>query len=540
MRSALVLLAALTFTSPVAAFQQRPDSMKVLTAAKRNAYDGATRRRFQEQERRHPPSRMESGPQRLRRYLDFAAERRERAIRALDEAALELPADDWITGHRIALRILQGRLAEAAELAAQCRATDWLCDALRGATHHLQGRTVEAEAAFTSALRAMPASERCAWLDDLSHVLDGEAQRAFDDADCERAFELQERLWWLADPLHIVEGNERRNEQLFRAITIRLHHEALEITGGECQATHHGPHLRAGWGPWWWETNLGFSERELAAAWDSRGYRFMPNDAAWTDAARSTEDDWIPVLVDTGERYRPTFGSLSPLPHQTAFFRRGDSLLFLSASESAGPVSVAGVALSRNERESPVIALASNVSGTARVQMHVPNDAWLVSVEAVGPRGAFRSRFGHRLPESTQGGLGLSDLLLFEWQDDVEESVEAVVPRMFGSSTLARTREVGVFWEVYGVDEESALNVSLSVRGLDNGLFRRLGEAIGLVDRQTPVSIDWTDASGTTGVLAKSLRLDFSSLPDGRYELDLRVGDGTEETVATRRFEIRS
>ncbi|HUF66138.1 MAG TPA: hypothetical protein VMM17_09180, partial [Gemmatimonadaceae bacterium] len=459
--------------------QQAPDSTKILRAAQNAAYDGATRRRFYEREARRPPSRRESRQQFLLRYLDFAAERREPAIRRLDEYALELPGDDWITGHRIGLRIRQGRTAEAAAIAAECRASKWWCDALLGVTHHLQDRILEADQAFASALSAMPEDERCAWLDDLSLILTGDLRRAWDEADCTRRIQMQQRLWWLADPLHIREGNERRTEQLFRAVTMRLHHDELAIVGGECHDEHHMRHLQAGWGPWWWEAGMGFSTNDVQNLWDSRGFRFFPTDGAWLGPVASAEDDWAPSFVDTGERYRPSFGSLSALPHQTAFFARGDSLLVLAAAEPAGPVSVAGVALSRNEHEPAIITHETNVTGTARLKLRVPRDAWLVSVEAIGGRGAFRSRFGHRLPDATAGGLALSDLLLFEWQDGLEESLEAVEPRMLGSTTLTGSRDIGVFWETYGVTDRSALNVSLTVRGLDSGLFRRLGEALG-------------------------------------------------------------
>lgn len=525
-----------------AAAQQRSDSTKILRAAQNAAYDGATRRRFYDREARFPPSRRESRQQFLLRYLDFAAERREPAIRRLDEYALELPGDDWITGHRIGLRIRQGRAAEAAAIAAECRASKWWCDALLGATHHLQGRILEADQAFALALSAMPEDERCAWLDDLSLILTGDQRRAWDEADCTRRIEMQERLWWLADPLHIRDSNERRSEQLFRAVTMRLHHDELMLVGGVCQdERHHAPSLRAGWPLWWWETNLGFSAHDLQNLWDSRGFRFFPTDGAWLGPVESAEDDWAPSFVDTGERYRPSFGPMSALPHQTAFFARGDSLLVLAAAEPVGPVSVAGVALSRNEHEPPTITHETNVTGIARLRTRVPRDAWLVSVEAIGGRGAFRSRFGHRLPDATAGGLALSDLLLFEWQDGLEESLEAVAPRMLGSTTLTGSRDIGVFWETYGVTDRSALNVALTVRGLDSGLFRRLGEALGLVARQTPVTVDWTDSAEGEGILAKHLRLDLSDLPSGRYELEIRVHEGSgEPAAARRRIEIRS
>lgn len=526
-------------TAEAAVVRQRADSASILRAAQRATYDGATRRRFEERERRHPPNRTESRHQYLLRYLEFAAERRERAIRSLDDYALDLPGDDWITGHRVGLRIREGRLEEAAAIAGECLASRWWCDALLGATHHLQGRIVEADSSFAAALSAMPAAERCAWLEDLSVVLSGAVRAAWSEADCARRAAMLDRLWWLGDPLHIRAGNERRTEQLFRAVTMRLHHEELAVTGGECQDDHHIQHLEAGWGHWWWETGMGISSQDLRTLWDSRGFHFMPGDGVWLRPTESGEEEWTPEWVDVGERYRPAFGSLAALPHQTGFFARGDSILVVTAASPGGTASVVGVALSRNEREQPYIAEQTNVTGIARLSTRVPRDAWLVSVEAIGQGGAFRSRFGHPLPSPTASGVSLSDLLLFELEDGLDESLDAVAPRMLGSTKLAAERAVGVFWEVYGVTDKASLNVSLTVRSVDTGFVRRVGEALGLLSPQPPATIDWAESVESGGFLAKHLRLDLSDLPAGRYELEIRVDDGTgARTMATRRFEI--
>jgi hypothetical protein len=66
----------------------------------------------------------------------------------------------------------------------------WWCDALLGLSLHVAGRIPEAERAFDAALAAMPREIRCAWGEELTHVLSGSLQREY----AERAA-TRERCW---------------------------------------------------------------------------------------------------------------------------------------------------------------------------------------------------------------------------------------------------------------------------------------------------------------------------------------------------------
>ena len=76
----------------------------------------------------------------------------------------------------------------------------------------------------------------------------------------------------------------------------------------------------------------------------------------------------------------------------------------------------------------------------------------LVSLEALSVgEGAGRRRPGHTLPRASAEGLAVSDAILFAWDEEVEETLEAVVPHMLGSPGIDEGTCVGVFWEIYGV-----------------------------------------------------------------------------------------
>lgn len=77
---------------------------------------------------------------RLDHYLAVHAESRPRVIAALDGFAKTVPGDDWIAGHRVGMRIKQGWIEEAVEVAGACAATRWWCDALLGLSLHVAGR----------------------------------------------------------------------------------------------------------------------------------------------------------------------------------------------------------------------------------------------------------------------------------------------------------------------------------------------------------------------------------------------------------------
>jgi hypothetical protein len=454
-----------------------------------------------------------------------ARELRPAAIEQLDAAAAVIPGDDWVIGHRVGLRVKQGWATSAVAAALRCEATQWWCKALEGFALHVEGSFADADRAFDEALAAMPEPVRCAWGAELLLILHGPLLAEYAAADCARRIALERRVWWLADPLHVLPGNDRRTEHYSRLVGLRLHREALAATGNEpCAPSHHEAVVRGGWPEWWWGKGL--------LETGQGGYRFMPSGDAAFQPLTSGPEAWIVAAGGTDERYSPAYGQVRDLEHQVGFFARGDSIIALVAA-GLGRTRVGGLVLSRNEDETPVMAKAPEGGGFVMAAM-APRDRYLVSIESVRePSGAARARFGHALPEPSADGLGLSDLLLINWSASLPETLEAVAPRMIGSTRISANRTIGVYWEVYGAADTTAIDVALSAIPEEGGIVQRIGQGLRLVTPRDGVAVRWQDIGDEPGIVRKHLRLDMSQLPPGRYtlQMEVRQGDGAPATA---------
>jgi hypothetical protein len=474
----------------------------------------------------------------LRSYVRRAAERRSQELRPevvqrLDDYARVIPGDDWLIGHRVGLRIKQGWHTAAVAAAIRCEGTRWWCEALAGFALHVEGSYGDADEAFDRALAAMPETVRCAWGAELAHILDGALRAQYEAADCAERTLLERRIWWLADPLHLLPGNDRRTEHYSRLVGMQLHHETLVFgSSSRCADEHHVAVIRGGWPEWWWNESGPLEP-------GGPGFAFLPAAALAGRPLDSTAADWdAPLVLRLGERYTPQYGQVRRQDQQTAFFGRGDSILVVGAA-AVGRVRGGGMVLTRGEAGERFI-LPGPDAGWYLLSGMVPRDRYLASLEALRHEsGAVRARFGHRLPEPSPSGLALSDLLLFNWADDLDETILAVGPRALGTTTLARNRVIGLFWEVYGAGEAESLEVSLSAEPADGGVLRRLGEGLRIVSPRDAIAVQWQEAGENPGILGKHLRLDLSQLQPGAYTLRLEVRDGTgQPAVALRSIEV--
>lgn len=459
-------------------------------------------------------------------------ELRDELIHRLDELAREIPGDDWIAGHRVGLRIKQGWLTPAVAAAIRCEGSPWWCESLAGFAFHAEGSIEEAEAAFDSAFVVLPREKRCAWGAELLHVLDGELRDRYRSASCDERIAMEAEIWWLADPLHGRPGNDRRTEHYARVVGMELHHQILAITSGaQCAGTHHETVLRSGWPEGWWSAIAPLDER-------GHGSRFMPDGGIALRPLESEPDHWFREPTTTSEVYDPPYGELAPLEQQTAFFARGDSILALTAG-IVGRVESGALVLSRGPEERFVHPFAPG-DGPFRFRAVVPRERYLVSVEAQRlPRGALRTRFGHALPERAPSGLALSDLLLFRWDDDVDQDLDAVEPRMLQSPRLEGVGVIGLYWETYGATDPDGLEVSLSAQPVEAGALRRIAESLRLVEPRDAVAVRWSAGGADGEILRTHLRLDLSLLGPGSYLLRLEVREeGGEPAGAERAIEI--
>jgi hypothetical protein len=98
---------------------------------------------------------------------------------------------------------------------------------------------------------------------------------------------------------------------------------------------------------------------------------------------------------------------------------------------------------------------------------------------------------------------------------------------------------VGLFWELYGkTPTDSAVPISLTITPIEEGLMRRAFRALRISPKATPLNIRWQE-NGASGVLsARSVLLDLSLVPAGKYAVKLEVGN-SPTALASRIIEVR-
>jgi hypothetical protein len=160
-----------------------------------------------------------------------------------------------------------------------------------------------------------------------------------------------------------------------------------------------------------------------------------------------------------------------------------------------------------------------------------------VSVEArdSAARRVARARTIVRPPPS-EGRITISDLMFFDDPHTLPRSLEDATPRARGSMRVARSAPVGVYWELYGVPPEGEpLSFTLTVTRHGESWYRRAAEKLGVVDRRAPVYLQWDEpATATTAPRSRALAVDFSTLPEGNYRVELRVESRGELAAASR------
>lgn len=161
----------------------------------------------------------------------------------------------------------------------------------------------------------------------------------------------------------------------------------------------------------------------------------------------------------------------------------------------------------------------------------------LLSLETWNPekkRGG-RLRRGVWLPPRAPGRVSVSDLLLFDATSNPGADLTSILPAALGSLTVSGTNKLGLYWETYGLArQDSALPVSLTLSRVSSGL-RKLVESIGLGKQTTPMSIAWRETPAFGGIATRSVVLDLSLIPRGRYKLKLELAPRVGPPVTSTR-----
>lgn len=479
---------------------------------------------------------------------------RGKLLAALDSAAADSPADEWIVGQRVRYHMENADARAALAAARACRSAPWWCAALAGFVLHQDSQPVAADSAYRIALERMSAEERCRWT-DVSMLLEGKTAAAWKRAPCgdaERSAvrdSIASHLWWLSRPFFGRPTNDRYTEHLARRTMSRL--ESMATAGYD---TRWGTDteellLRFGW-PTAWSRHLpaygSSASPSIIGHEPTPSFHFVPDDRALDVAPGSLRQDaWQPTLREASERYAPTYlKHVAPLRAQVGIFRRGaDALVVARLDPPADSLLrdslVSVLAISQGADESPVVTRRAGSAATLTAT--APWRDALVSVELFAPRAAARLRVGTPMRAPT-GRIHLSDLLFYDAvTSPVPATLDSALRVVLGDARTSSDRRVGVLWETYGLAPSGeTVDVSLEVERVRVGWATRAAERLRLATAASPIRVRWAESPDRrSGGTFRALALDLSHLAAGHYEIRLRVNaaDGATAT-AVRELEI--
>lgn len=462
-------------------------------------------------------------------------ELRARFLARLGALSARIPGDRWISGQRVRYLSEAGRGADALGAVRECRAEPSWCASLAVLAYRASGNIDAADSALSAALAAMSPEQRCAAL-DIEPLIDGTFRDRYRAASCSERDSLVGRWLWLSRASYADSANEVRVEVFSRRLFAKLASQSSSpygpITGSDLRDLV----LRYGWSESWGRTEprAGLFDEGSAVGFDGpHTFALAPDDGALADISAIGDP---PKLRDdpTARARFPIHGTstLGGMAHRLALFRRGDSTLAIAAYDASADTAMRGVdsasavlSLLRDERTPPVIARA--VRGTRGViTAMAPWRPALVSVELrdSASRRAARARIGVPLGDTASGRVALSDLLLISADSNLATALDSVVSKAIIDGRIPTGARLGIFWEMYGLDQGERVTASVGLIPDESGFLRRAAERAHLAQPRTPVRLRWEDTPEVRGsVGGRILTVALDGVAEGNYTVELTL-----------------
>jgi len=486
------------------------------------------------------------------REPDRIREARSRLISLLDSAAALNPSNLWVASQRVRYLSEAGRARDAVAAAWACKGEGWRCGTLVGFAYHEAGDYVRADSAYRGAIRDMPARDRCDW-EDISLLLEEELLPRYRAQQCGNPARLafERRVWWLARPLFSTAANDARTEHYARVTMSHMLSEAPSAHESGFDQDERELLLRYSWPRAWSRAGGGFGggPSSVVGHEPTPAYPYLPNAFVYDNPVNTDSLRWTTRPGVVHARYAPAYATpLLRLEHQSALFRRGDSSLVVlaydlrsdSALARASDVRAALVLTRGDEGDATIVRMPNKSRGV--ITAHSVWAPLLMSAEVTSPtvgRSA-RARYGIRPPYAVGVRVSLSDLLLFEPYGQLPASLDEVIPHTLPSLRVRSDRKVGFYWEAYGTNpsgETMNINVTVAPEVTDEPTrAQRLKRALRVWKEAKPVSVQVQDVSArgqTTS--ARSVEVDISTLPPGRYMVELEVEVAKQYRVRAER-----
>jgi hypothetical protein len=270
------------------------------------------------------------------------------------------------------------------------------------------------------------------------------------------------------------------------------------------------------------------------------GQSFTPDEARFRDPLASRPEDWEIEWDEGSERMVLGRTWHDVEHHQTAMLRRDGGLLVLSAARLPVIASTyedvrAALAMARIEDQRiEVIPAAVDESGVVRVSSRLGAGEWLAGIELAGPDWLGRVRQGLPAPR-LEAGFGVSDPVLVD--ERLETAQVSLADAMLPSAAVSG-RRVGIYFEVYGVQLEEPLQISVSAERTDRSLFGRIASALRLSSNAS-TSVRWLEVTPSQGTMTKHIALDLGPLDAGSYRIVIDVERETGARASSSRELIR-
>jgi hypothetical protein len=474
--------------------------------------------------------------------------RRAELLATLDALAERHPGDDWIAGMRVHYRIDGKDPSSADSVARSCGATTWWCLVLVGYADHKLGRPAAAESAFVGALAAMPDSTSCTWR-DIAALLPSNTRHYYEQLSCEARRPVEERYWLLSRPELAGVANDWRSEFYVRRVLATLYKQATSTLQGSWGRDNEELLLRYGWPIGWRRSQSAYGSLMDISVTEYHpvpSYNFAPVEALYDTSATSQNDGWDLTARTPEARYSPRLvDDVAPVAMQVARFRRGDSVLVVSAHaashDSLGAASDAVLAVALADG---TIRRARAEGRVGRARLMVESFPVLASVEITDTttHTLARARSLLRVPERATS-LALSDLLLFRATEGAPESIDAALEAAVPGDTLSRSRPIGIYWETYGIAESGeSFDVGVTVERIDRSWFRGAKQLLRLAEPDNPLRLRWNDArpAAPGEPISRAITLDLANQSPGKYRITVGLIRSDGGVVAsTRVIELR-
>lgn len=471
-------------------------------------------------------------------------------LRELEHISALIPGDDWIMGQRIRYMI-EGHDTNSVAVARSCRATKWWCSALLGLALHVRGDFLAADSAYALALDAMPSPLRCHWM-NLGPLLDDDIRGTYRRMTCGQREAADARIWWVSDPLYMTPGNERRTEHYSRVLHTMLQQNSVNTYGSSWGGDLAELILRFGWAEKWTQepSRSMYPDAKPSIVGHERepGYHFFLTQRPPDSLTQIVDSIFDIFQFPPREQYSPTYtNGFVRLDAQVARFRRGDSTKVVAAFDVTNDTIfgkhkfAAAVVAMGDESTSPSTTILDESPTKNVLTVSTPWREQLIGVEllAKDSTAAARWRSGFAEIPLDSGKISVSDLLFVDGAPSLPSSLDDAIARAHGGTKFRRNVQVGLFWELYGsTPTDSALPVTLTITPVDESLLRRAFRVLRIAPKAAPLNIRWQE-NGAAGVMSpRSVLLDLSLVPAGKYAVKLEVGTAGG-TSSSRIIEVK-